>query len=278
MGDIGERVVITGASSGLGRHLALAYAARKAILVISARRARLLEEVKFECMQAGATAVYCVPTDVTKESDCKNLADRARHHLPQSQIDVLILNAGRGMRGNVEDIKDTQIIHEMINTNTLGKVLTAFYCLPLVQAANGQIIVINSVSGLFGLPGLAPYCMSKHALVGFFDALRNEGVKVTMAMPGFMDTDMPAKNLDVNGKPVGHQDGMHRGTPWDPAYVAATVIEAADNNQRDVVFDMPIKIGLLFRHLIPSFLDRLIRQRFVLKKPEHDDVVVRSKL
>ena len=82
---------------------------------------------------------------------------------------------------------------------------------------------------------LLGYCMSKAALHGFFEALRNEGsVGVTMVCPGFMDTDMPKKNLTVDGKPVGQQDGMHRGKAWPPAYIASEIVRAASAGQRDV--------------------------------------------
>ena len=154
-------------------------------------------------------------------------------------IDYLVLNAGIGMRGRVDEIKDTSLYRKLTAVNTFGPVYITHYCMPLLVAAKGHIVVVSSVSGLLGLPGLAGYCMSKAALHGFFDALRNEGpIGVTMVCPGFMATEMPSKNLGADGKPVAHTDTMDRGKAWDPELVASRLIDAAANRQRDVrVYD-----------------------------------------
>ena len=139
------------------------------------------------------------------------------------------------MRGRVDEIQDTSLYRKLTAVNTFGPVYITHYCMPHLIAAKGHIVVVSSVSGLLGLPGLAGYCMSKAALHGFFDALRNEGpIGVTMVCPGFMATEMPSKNLGADGRPVAHTDTMDRGKAWDPDLVASRLIDAAANRQRDV--------------------------------------------
>lgn len=193
-----------------------------------------MQAVAAECEALGGTATVII-CDVAIERDCQHLAEAAALAL-DSRIDFLVLNAGIGMRGRVEEIQDPSIYRRLIDVNALGPVWLTHYCLPHVKAAKGHIVVVSSVSGLFGLAGLAGYCMSKAALHGFFEALRNEGtVGVTMVCPGFMDTDMPKKNLSPDGKPVGDSGGaLSRGTPWLPLNIARAVVRAADERQRDV--------------------------------------------
>lgn len=239
-----KTVAITGGSSGLGRSMALQFAVRGCHILLAARRAPELHSVREECLAAGAVAVHVVVCDVSREEDCALLGQRVAE-LFGARLDYLVVNAGVGMRGRVDEITDTHVYRRLFDTNTLGAIYTTHYCLPHVVAAGGRIIAISSVSGLFGLCGLGGYCASKAALYGFFDALRNElhgRIHVTSVAPGFMDTGMPAKNMGPDGKPVQAHDSMNRGKAWDPDYVARTVIAAADAGTRDVsVFDMEMK-------------------------------------
>lgn len=235
-------------------------------ILLAARRREELEKVAAECKTMGAATVDIIVADVSREPDCKAISIKAEI-IFHDGIDVLVLNAGIGMRGRVDQVQDTAIYHNLLAVNTMGAVLVTHYCMPLLLrgggSKGGHIVIVSSVSGLLGLPGLAGYCMSKAALHGFFDALRNEGpIGVTTVCPGFMDTEMPQKNMGVDGKPVAEHDAMDRGKAWSPEYVAKQIVIAAHNKTRDLVFDRPIKAALLFRHWFPSLLDTLIRRRF----------------
>eukprot|EP00042_Codosiga_hollandica_P034886 m.251550 g.251550 ORF g.251550 m.251550 type:complete len:264 (+) comp54513_c0_seq20:95-886(+) len=255
-------VLITGGSSGLGKALALKYSAKGANVLLTARRLKELKEVAAECVAAGAKSAHVFPADVGSPVDCQNLAKTAAEVFPAG-IHYLVINAGIGMRSRVDQLQDITVYQKLFDVNILGAIYVTHYCLPLVTKAKGHLIVISSVSGLLGLPGLAGYCASKAALHGFFDALRNEGpVGVTVVCPGFMDTDMPKKNMSADGSPVASHDSMDRGKAWDPAEVASVIIQAGIDRRRDVVFDRSIKLALLLRHWIPSFIDTIIRRRF----------------
>eukprot|EP00042_Codosiga_hollandica_P034889 m.251479 g.251479 ORF g.251479 m.251479 type:complete len:288 (+) comp54513_c0_seq7:95-958(+) len=279
-------VLITGGSSGLGKALALKYSAKGANVLLTARRLKELKEVAAECVAAGAKSAHVFPADVGSPVDCQNLAKTAAEVFPAG-IHYLVINAGIGMRSRVDQLQDITVYQKLFDVNILGAIYVTHYCLPLVTKAKGHLIVISSVSGLLGLPGLAGYCASKAALHGFFDALRNEGpVGVTVVCPGFMDTDMPKKNMSADGSPVASHDSMdrfasflvvarlvfcwmvgercyeYRGKAWDPAEVASVIIQAGIDRRRDVVFDRSIKLALLLRHWIPSFIDTIIRRRF----------------
>jgi hypothetical protein len=169
-----------------------------------------LELVAAKCRELGAS-VEIVPTDVTVVEDCKTLATVAAQKF-NGAVDLLILNAGIGMRGKVDEITDPLIYKHLIDTNYLGCVWVTHFMVKLINAAAGRIVVVSSASGRLGVPRfashfslvccclmvvrrMAGYSGSKHALHGFFDALRCEGTAVTIVCPGFVATDMPQKNL-----------------------------------------------------------------------------------
>lgn len=108
---------------------------------------------------------------------------------------------------------------------------------------------------------MAGYSGSKHALHGFFDALRCEDVNVTAVCPGFVDTDMPKKNLSADGTPVGLSDKVHRGKPMPVATAAQLIMEAAARGDREVIFELPTRIGVLLRSFFPGVMDMILKKR-----------------
>ena len=182
----GKTVVITGASSGIGRATALEMARRGARLVISARRAGQLEEVAGQCRQAGAEC-RTVPADVTRRDDCFRLIESA------GEVDVLVNNAGFAYFGPMVNA-DPEHIRGMIETNYLGAVWCAQAVLPqMLERRSGTIVNVASIAGLMGYAGMGGYCATKFALVGFSEALRDEvmghGVRVALVCPGTTETE-----------------------------------------------------------------------------------------
>jgi short-subunit dehydrogenase len=185
--------MITGASSGIGRGVALELARRGAAIGLVARRAELLEEIVDEIKQTGGQAVALV-SDVNDPRSIRAAADQLRNE--SGPIDVLIANAGIGGADHAVDL-DPEKVANLINVNVLGAVNSVTAVLPEMAARrSGQLVAISSLAAYRGIPKSAAYCSSKAALSCFFETLRidlrNSGVDVTIIHPGFIKTPLTA--------------------------------------------------------------------------------------
>lgn len=212
----GKVVVVSGASSGIGKEISLLYAKQSARLVLSARRQDRLESVAESCMKAGAENVEVVVCDVSNENDCKNMIERAV--TSYGGLDILVLNAGVGQSFFLEAMKPDVNIRQFMDVNYYGCVYPTIAALPHLQKSvnegGGKIGVISSVGGLVPFPRQTLYNASKYALFGFFDSLRMElqskqsKISITMICPGFVKTEITAGGgLGRDGKPIGSSGG-----------------------------------------------------------------------
>lgn len=194
-------VVITGASSGIGKALAQKYATDGWNLVLAARRLELMQEIE---IQYPNISFLLVKTDVTKESDCKNLIDRAIEEF--GRIDVLINNAGISMRALLENV-DLHVIRKVMDVNFWGTVYCTKFALPYLLASKGSLVGVISVGGYVGLPGRSGYSASKFAVRGFLDSVRIEnrrtGLHVLIAAPGFTTSEIRKHALLADGSLQG---------------------------------------------------------------------------
>ena len=186
-----KTVMITGASSGIGKGLALEIAARGGRLGLIARREDVLKEIVDQIRAQNGTAI-AVGADVRDANAMKEAADRVRAEL--GPIDVLIANAGVGTTDHVNRL-DPQQVADVININVLGAVNTVAAVLPeMVERKSGQLVAIASLAGYRGLPKSAAYSASKAALSSFFESLRidlrHTGVNVSIIYPGFIKTPL----------------------------------------------------------------------------------------
>lgn len=198
----GKVVWITGASSGIGRSLALAFAAAGARLILSGRRADLLAEVQRDCTPA---AVRLISFDL---ADLDGIPARVAEALACfGGVDIMVHNAGLAARDRV--VSTSRDVHQRIlDTNYLGPALLTQALLPtMLEQGGAQFVVISSVLGKYGAPLLAAYAAAKHALHGFFESLRAEeherGIVVTLIVPGFIKTDITAHALTGSGGSFG---------------------------------------------------------------------------
>jgi len=205
----GKVVWITGASSGIGRSLALAFAAAGARLILSARRREVLAEVQRVC---GAAESHVVPFDL---ADLDALPTHAVEALAcYGTIDIMVHNAGVAARARAAET--TRQVHEhVLHTNYLGPALLTQALLPSMLAqGGGHFVVISSLSGEYGAPQLAAYAASKHALRGYFESLRAEehdrGIVVTIVVPGFIRTEITAHALTGSGGSFGRVLSIYR--------------------------------------------------------------------
>jgi short-subunit dehydrogenase len=190
---VSARVVITGASSGLGRALAAEYAKRGATLGLIARRAELLRDLVAELKVP--TAVYAL--DVRDAAGLARSADdfRTRFGSP----DVVIGNAGVSVGTSTERSEDHAVFQEVLEVNVMGLVNTFVAFLPAMRAArSGTLVGIASVAGFRGVPGSGAYSASKAAAIVYLESLRVElrgsGVAVVTISPGFIATPMTEHN------------------------------------------------------------------------------------
>lgn len=194
-------VIITGASSGIGKALTFKYAKEGYTLVLAARRLELLHEIERELV---GVQVLCVKTDVSKEEDCKNLVAKAVERF--GKIDILINNAGISMRASFIDV-ETEVLHRLMNVNYWGTVYCTKYALPHILKEKGSIVGVISTGGYIGLPGRTGYSSSKFAVRGFLDTVRIEylraGLHVLVVAPGFTASEIRKTALTQDGSEQG---------------------------------------------------------------------------
>ncbi|MBV9774725.1 MAG: SDR family oxidoreductase [Gemmatimonadetes bacterium] len=254
-------VVLTGASAGIGRELALQLAGRGAWLALAARDVGRLEEVAEECRERGGRALVA-PTDVGEEAQCRRLIDRTMAEY--GGVDTLVNNAGIGMWARFEEITDLSIFERIIRVNYLGSVYCTHYALPHLKRNRGRIVGVSSLTGKTGVPTRSAYAASKHAMAGFFDSLRIElmgsGVTVTMVYPGFVATGIRERAFGADGRPLGEGNSPVREDEVMTVEECARLIErAAAERRRELVMTRRAKVGMWLKLLAPRMVDRIAR-------------------
>jgi short-subunit dehydrogenase len=256
----GVRVVVTGASSGLGASLAEAFAAAGAQLVMFARSAPALEEVAQRCRQAGADPLVVVG-DVTEADDCRRLVEEAlRCH---GGIDVMVACAGVGMWARFDQIADPAVLKRVMEVNYGGLVNTAHHALTPLKASRGLLVAISSVQGVIGVPYHTGYAASKHAVQGFCNSLRMElrdsGVEVLTVLAHWISgTRMREQALGHDGAPRGKSSHRHGSGAVPVEVMTAAILKAVRKRERALF--VPVKLRYLswLAAIAPRLADRII--------------------
>jgi NAD(P)-dependent dehydrogenase (short-subunit alcohol dehydrogenase family) len=264
MSCTGQRVVITGASQGLGRALAVGLAGRGARLVLGARRLEALEATRDACPGDGADVLLC-PTDVTREDECAALVGRAVEAL--GGVDVLVCNVGINMNARVDEVESPALFERMMDVNFHSVVRCVHHALPHLKASRGRIAAVSSLAGFFGVPGQSGYSASKHALEGYCDALRVElrpsGVSVLVVSMAEMATGLPRQALGPDGAPIlldtRERDVRNAALPVDA--VAAEVLRGLERRTRQLVLPRRARAARFARLLAPGLVDRVVERR-----------------
>ncbi|HVG16245.1 MAG TPA: SDR family oxidoreductase [Chitinophagaceae bacterium] len=256
----GKTIVITGASSGAGRAIAIALAHRGARLVLAARRDEALREVVNECNELGGDATAVV-TD-TRDAAAMEALAKAAFDLGNGNIDVWINNAGVLAAGLLEDIP-VSVNEAVIHTNLLGYIHGAHAVLPYFKKAGRGILINNiSVGGWFPTPYMAAYCASKFGLRGFFESLKGElnqhpNIHICDLYPGFLDTPGMQHSANYTGK------NLQPAPPvYDPRKVANRVVSLIEHPQSKVIIGASsgfLKLAYVFfpalsRNITASFI------------------------
>ncbi|WP_235147989.1 MULTISPECIES: SDR family oxidoreductase [Fischerella] len=264
-------IVITGASSGIGRATALEFAKQGATLLLAARREAALQDVAQQCKQLGGQAL-AVPTDVTDESAVQALARRAIENF--GRLDVWVNNAAVSLFARFEDVPP-EAFRRVIDTNLFGYVHGARAALPYFrEQGSGILINVSSVVAITGQPYTSPYTISKYAIRGLSDSLRMElyldnapDIHVCTVLPASIDTPIFQHAANYTGR---------KTKALSPVYPAKDVAEAivglVNRPQREIIVGQAGYLLALEKTLAPDLEERMMARQvdqdhFQDKKP-----------
>ncbi|WP_106814244.1 SDR family NAD(P)-dependent oxidoreductase [Microbacterium timonense] len=248
-------VVVTGASSGIGRATAQEYARRGARVVLASRSEQALLTVARECRELGGQALV-IPTDVSDEQAVRALAAAAVTEF--GRIDVWVGNAGVFAYGAFEDLP-SQIFRQVVETNLMGQVHGARAALPQFRRqGSGTLVLVGSLYSRVASPAISPYVTSKFGVLGFAESLRQElrgtGIRLRVILPGTIDTPIYQHAANVTGRhvrPLPPASGPQR---------VARAIVRAPRRRRFATYVGRIQMAVLPVHdLAPGVYDAVAR-------------------
>lgn len=258
-------VIVTGASAGIGKALAMELAKQGAKLALAARRVDRLEHVANYCRSLGGEVIV-IPTDVSDETQCRELVEKTIARF--GRLDMLINNAGMAATALLDEFPDLSLFRQTMGVNLYSVVYCTYYALPYLKQTKGRIVAISSLGGIAAIPYNTPYCTSKYGLHGFCDSLRMElykhGVSVTVVCPWWVATEFHAAQMNKDGVPRGEARGkdMYTSSTMSPERCAQITIRAAYNRRREVVMG-PGRLTSWIKLLAPGLLDWLAIKLFL---------------
>lgn len=252
---------ITGASSGIGRALAVELARSGYNLVLSGRKAEELDATATVCKSSGNPdiSIMVLPFDVR---DFDRIPALAKEVVDQfGRIDLLINNAGISQRGLTAET-DFSVDKTIMEINYLAPVALTKAVLPqMLHQGSGQIVAISSVVGYFGYYMRSAYSASKHAIHGFMDSIwaeyADKGIRTLIVAPGGVRTNISLNALDANGSTHGKNDNLQT-KGFSPEEVAVKVTKALKNNKRELVIAKNENVLVFLRRHIPALYFKLI--------------------
>jgi len=259
-------IIITGATSGIGKALAYECASRGAWLTISARNHEKLMEVSEDLLRTGIH-VLPVKADVSVEEECRELIRKTVEEY--GRIDVFINNAGITMRALFEEV-DLNVLRKLMDTNFWGTVYCSKFALPYLLESKGSLVGVSSIAGFKGLPGRTGYSSSKFAIQGLLEVIRIEnrkkGLHVLITAPGFTASNI--RNVALS------KDGSQQGeTPLDESKlmraetVARKIADAIEKRKRTLILTTQGKMTVLLNKFLPSFMDKMVYNHMA-KEPD----------
>lgn len=250
-------VVITGATSGIGRALAFEFGQQGSKVVITGRNEEALRIATQELTSRGIQ-VLPVNSDVTSPDDNRRMAEEAIKTF--GKIDILINNAGISMRAVFEEV-DPDVIKQVMDINFYGVIYATKNCLPEIIRNKGSVVGISSIAGFRGLPARTGYSASKFALNGFLESLRtellNSGVHVLVACPGFTASNIRRRSLKKDGSSQGESPRAEEKM-MTAEECAAHIYRATLNRRRTLVLTAQGKFVVFLNKWWPALADRMV--------------------
>lgn len=259
--DFSNKVVwITGASSGIGKTLAIELSLQNAKLILSSRDENALKLVKNDCKIPENVAI--IPLDLEDFTQFSSKAEEAISAF--GKVDILVNNGGISQRSFVKDT-DILVDKRIMDVNYLGTVALTKAILPhFIENKSGHFVVTTSIVGKIGTPLRSSYAASKHALHGFFDSLRAEHfhdhISITLICPGFVNTNVSKNALTGNGTPQQKMDAATQNG-MQPERFAKLMAKAIHNKKEEVyIGGFKEKLGVFTKRFFPKILSIMIRK------------------
>jgi short-subunit dehydrogenase len=254
---LGKRLLITGASRGIGRSLAELAVQRGASVALAARSESQLRSLA-ESLQTGGAHVLPVAGDVTSPEDRRRMVDQVVDHF--GGLDVLINNAGVGSFGHFVDSSE-EVLREVMEVNFFAAAELTRLCLPaLMQGRQPAVVNVASMCGRRGLPAWPEYCASKFALCGLSESLRAElvrfGIDVLLILPGLTRTELGSHLLRNTGR---MNIDFSAGMPAEE--LARRILRALERNRTEAVVGREAHWLIGLNRFVPRFLDWLVTRK-----------------
>lgn len=258
-------VWITGASSGIGEALALEFASAGAQVVLSARTEDRLLAVKAKCDAiSGGDRSLVLPMDITDEASLVEKAENAK--VWRGRIDMLINNAGISQRSSCLNT-DLSTYRTIFEVDVFGQIALTKAVLPIMlEQGHGHFAVTSSVSGKIGVPFRTGYCAAKHAVMGFFDALRTEvdqhNIKVTTITPGYIRTPISSNAVAGDGSAYGQEDSEIRGG-MDVTDCAKVIVNGFKRGKPEIAVGQGLEMNALWlKRFFPKLLMKMAAKQY----------------
>ena len=260
-----KTIIITGASSGIGKACANIFAQNDYQLVLAARNKDKLDAFVYELKNLNVECIG-VPTDVSVEKDCENLINRCIEEF--GKIDVMLNNAGISMRALFSDV-DLSVLKQVMDINFWGTVYCTKFALPHIIKTKGSVVGVSSIAGYKGLPGRTGYSASKFAMHGFLESIRIEllkkNVHVLLACPGFTASNIRNTALNASGS-TQQESPMDEGKIMSAEEVGSEIYKAVIKRKRDLILTLQGKLTVSLNKFAPSFIDKKVYDHFANEK------------
>ncbi|MGJ4745951.1 SDR family oxidoreductase [Leptospira sp. SA-E8] len=249
--------LVTGASSGIGRALALELEKQGAYVAVIARRKEALKELKNSASHSDK--IFILQADITSESELKKAVEEFKKKF--KRVDGFIHNAGISMRGTAAET-DVKVFRTIMDTNYFPLVILYSLLEADLRQSEGHVVAVSSFLGKFATQYRSGYAASKHAIQAFMDSIRLEnnktGIHVMTASPGIVKTDISVKALSGDGTPHGIMDEKQK-RGQNPHTVAKKILKGMEKRKREVYpSKISEKIGLLLSKVSPKTLDKIL--------------------
>ncbi|WP_173916229.1 SDR family oxidoreductase [Halobacillus sp. Marseille-Q1614] len=258
----GKKIMVTGATSGIGLYLAIHLAIEGADLYLAARSTKRLEHICKTLKESYGVTAEGYTADLSRDEDWKQVLDQI--HTDHGVMDAVINNAGMAVFENVEEA-EWEGIEQMLQVNLTSLVRSTHYWLPhFVNKKSGHIVNISSQAAKMATPKSAVYSATKHAVLGFSNALRMEvekdGVFVTVVNLGPVKT-----NFFRQADPTGNYEKAVSSLMLDPNRVARIITKNLFTNRREINLPLWMEAGSKVYQLAPSVIEKLFEKQFAKK-------------
>lgn len=259
-------VVVTGATSGIGKACVEVFGREGAKVVAVGRNVEKLTAVDVDWSAQGLDFIT-VKADVAIEDDNRLMIEKTIAHY--GKLDILIVNAGISMRAMFEDLK-LNVFKHVMDVNFYGAVYATKYALPYLFESKGSILAVSSINGHRGTPARTAYTASKFAMEGFYESLRTEvmkrGVHILVVSPGFTGTNIRNIALTPDGKPQGESPRDEKKMMTAEA-VAKAMLVGLKHNKRHIVLTTMGKLVVFLNKIMPGRMGYIVYNHMA-KEPD----------